>query len=631
MEARRFFYGLLLSLIFAAAGAASARQDAPPQPADRTADWPADKIAVIDGHVVHDAGLVWQHVTNWGLIGSAPGATSPFSDAPSAMWPIFSGNEYLWAAGLWVGCLVDGVPRVTTGGYSSEFLPTPAAGDTIFATALGAVGGNRYPWPDPDDDGDGLEDEETRNGLDDDGDGLVDEDFAAFGDQQFVGTYNDLEPELPVTNPEHLPLGLKVVQRSIQWGGPLHEDFIGYDFTITNMGTATLDDIYLGMFSDHDIGPRGLPVSDNDYAGFLDTTAPAANGAPMPVRMAYMYDGPGAQHLDGYAGWVLCDHTTDPAGTLAPPTPIVNSYQCLSGNASFDNGGDPTSDAERYQLLSAQQRDPDVPPLHYSDYRTLMASGPFHGLLPGQSLSYRVALVLGNGLDELVTNAAEAVATCRGASYDRDGDLGNGAEFRVPWLRAEEAPVSAHAGRLLAEASADGVDLFIDTNSGDALGLAVVRRAGTGVPERRWEREALQRVGTDDHRQQFRLRDLDAVGWPRRYQLELASGGGTLPLDEVRVDAPAPQALALRAGPNPGNPLVTVRYTVPRAGHALLQVFDLRGHLVRTLLDGDVATGAGALDWRGDDATGRALASGVYQLRLATGGAVAEARVTIVR
>ncbi|MBU8872060.1 MAG: hypothetical protein KOO60_14425, partial [Gemmatimonadales bacterium] len=278
-----------------------------------------EKSAVIDGHVVHDVGELWSHVTNWGLIGSAPGATTPFSDAPSAMWPGGSGNEYLWAAGLWVGGTVLGEQRVSTGGFSSEFLPTEAPGDTIFATAHGAPGGNRFPWSDADDDGDGLEDEELLNGLDEDMDGLVDEDFAAIGDQHFVCGYNDFEPAILEIQPDHTPLNVKVIQQSIQWSNPLGEDFIGYDFMITNMGEVDIDQVYLGMFSDFDIGPRALPsIAEDDYAGFVSTMVQASDGSWVSVQVAYMFDGAETSTVDGYAGWVLCGHTTDPLGVTAP-------------------------------------------------------------------------------------------------------------------------------------------------------------------------------------------------------------------------------------------------------------------------------------------------------------------------
>lgn len=543
-----------------------------------------------------------------------------------------SGNEYLWAAGIWVGAQVNCQPRVSTGAYGSEFLPTSAPADTIYRAAAGAVGGNRYPWPDADDDGDGREDEDLPNGLDDDGDGLVDEDFAAFGDQQFVCTYDDFEAAIQVEHPDHTPLGIKVMQRSIQWGGPLSENFIGYDFTVTNEGTDLLEQVYLGLFSDSDIGPRGLMgISDNDYAGYVSTMATASDGSVVPVRIAYMYDGPSNSHVDGYVGWVLCGHTTDAAGVTAPTEPGVSSYQCMTGNAAFEQGGDPTNDAERYQLLSAHEQDPDVPQLHYSDYRVLMSSGPFASLAPAESLHYQVALVLGNGLDEMIANAAEAVATYRGVAYDRDGDPGNGAEFIVPWLRAEDAPVSASGGRLLAEAVPGGVSLLIETNRAADQDLMVERIAGRGVPGRRWSATDMVPLGLDGYAFRYQVLDTDPVGWPREYRLVLAGPGGTLELDGAAIEQPALTALTLRAGPNPFNPRVTIDYELPRSGRGLLQVFDMRGHLVRTLLEGDLPGGSGSLIWKGDDGAGHSLASGVYQLRLTAAGALAEKRVTLIR
>ncbi|MCB1182286.1 hypothetical protein KDM41_02560, partial [bacterium] len=191
------------------------------------------KALVLDGHVVHDVGDLWSHQSNWGLIGSMPTAGGSYSDAPSAMWPARSGVEYLWAAGLWVGARDGaGVPHVSTAGYFSEFRPTAAAGDTIHQTFQGAPGGNRYPFADPDDDGDGREDEDPLNGLDDDGDGLVDEDFAAVGDQHFASRYGDVHDSLHLL-PDHVPLGLTIRQQSFQWAALANGRVIGFEFTIT--------------------------------------------------------------------------------------------------------------------------------------------------------------------------------------------------------------------------------------------------------------------------------------------------------------------------------------------------------------------------------------------------------------
>lgn len=626
METRR----LLISCAFAAVLGTALTATAATPVAARTAASPPDKTAIIDGHVVHDAGRILNHVTNWGLVGSAPGASTPFADAPSAMWPGPSGVEYLWAAGLWVGARdAAGTRHVTTGGYSSEFLPTAAAADSIHPAALGTPGGNRFPWSGADDDGDGLEDEDLPNGRDDDGDGLVDEDFAAFGDQQFVSTYSDTGAALLAEHPDHVPLNISVTQRSIQWDGPLTGDFIGFDFTVTNLGTTPLLDVYLGLYSDCDIGPRGQAVSDDDHAGYLDALLRSSDGWWVPGNVAYMYDGSGAPAVDGYAGWILCDHTTDPTGLTAPPTVQARGFQRLAGNLAFPNGGDPTNDSERYQLLMSAGTDPNSLPGQTADYRVLMSSGPFTTLAPGASLTYRVALALGAGRDEMLAHAADAWVTCHGVEYDRDGDPANGAEVRVPWLRAEDAPVAAAAGWLDAARRDDGADLTIEVNAVADAGFLVRRLAGDGVPTRAWERAELTPAGLAGHGVRYALRDDEPVGWPREYAL--VGAAGDVELARARVELPTPALVALAARPNPFNPLVTVGFALPAAGPARLQVFDLRGRRLRTLLDGDQAAGEGAVEWRGDDDRGRALPSGTYELRLTGATGVATTRVTLLR
>jgi hypothetical protein len=72
--------------------------------------------------------------------------------------------------------------------------------------------------------------------------------------------------------------------------------------------------------------------------------------------------------------------------------------------------------------------------------------------------------------------------------------------------------------------------------------------------------------------------------------------------------------------PNPFNPSTEIRFAVPRAGHTTLAVFDVAGHRVRTLVDGDHPSGVFTLSWDGRDDSGRPLASGVYLCTLASPG-----------
>jgi hypothetical protein len=84
--------------------------------------------------------------------------------------------------------------------------------------------------------------------------------------------------------------------------------------------------------------------------------------------------------------------------------------------------------------------------------------------------------------------------------------------------------------------------------------------------------------------------------------------------------SPVPAApggrLAVSAWPNPFNPRTTVSFTVPRDGPGALQVFDLRGRLVRTLESGFMTAGPDRRVWDGTNEAGSPVGSGVYFVRL---------------
>lgn len=84
--------------------------------------------------------------------------------------------------------------------------------------------------------------------------------------------------------------------------------------------------------------------------------------------------------------------------------------------------------------------------------------------------------------------------------------------------------------------------------------------------------------------------------------------------------------------PNPFNPATTISFSLPRAGAVALEVFDLAGRRVRTLLqDEKLEPGDHEVVWRGRDAGGRGVASGVYHVRLRAEGVSQVQRVSLVR
>ncbi|MBN1163041.1 MAG: hypothetical protein JXB45_00545, partial [Candidatus Krumholzibacteriota bacterium] len=370
------------------------------------------KIWVYDGSGIHNVGNLHMHVTNWGCFGSYPDWIMPTSSYVSAQWPANSGVEYLWIAGLWVGAIKDGLKVVSTAAFEREFRP-PGNEDPlarIYQAAAGQPGGNRLPGQ-PDDDNDGAVNEDWQNGVDDDGDGLVDEDFAAIGKQMFTCWFTDDHPQSVAVNPDHNPLHLFVRQESYQWDDRQYWDFVGVEYKIKNYGNDIIEDLYVGFFADGDVGVRGSDnLSTDDCVGYWQGSWCARRGEyEIPVRLsvAYFYDsdGDGGQ-APGYFGVLFLGHDTDPLGDVAPARLGITSYQNFSGDQPFSNGGDPTNDLQRYQLMSCGlfDRNQEVP----RDYRMLMATGPFLELMPDSTMIMQVAFACGNGLNGMLDAAAAA-------------------------------------------------------------------------------------------------------------------------------------------------------------------------------------------------------------------------------
>ncbi len=89
--------------------------------------------------------------------------------------------------------------------------------------------------------------------------------------------------------------------------------------------------------------------------------------------------------------------------------------------------------------------------------------------------------------------------------------------------------------------------------------------------------------------------------------------------------------LPVVAAPNPFNPSTTLRFDVPRADHVRVEIFDLRGALVRSLLDEPRPAGPAVLAWDGLDQAGRPVGSGAYQARVTAGTAVGHVRVMLLK
>ncbi|MDD2331595.1 MAG: FlgD immunoglobulin-like domain containing protein [Candidatus Cloacimonetes bacterium] len=87
--------------------------------------------------------------------------------------------------------------------------------------------------------------------------------------------------------------------------------------------------------------------------------------------------------------------------------------------------------------------------------------------------------------------------------------------------------------------------------------------------------------------------------------------------DEGQLPVPN---LALGNYPNPFNPNTTISFILPQAQTAKLNIYNLKGQLTKTLHQGKLSKGKHEFSWNGTDQNGSPAASGVYFLRLETGG-----------
>jgi len=83
--------------------------------------------------------------------------------------------------------------------------------------------------------------------------------------------------------------------------------------------------------------------------------------------------------------------------------------------------------------------------------------------------------------------------------------------------------------------------------------------------------------------------------------------------------------------PNPTNPGATISFHLSRAGGTALEIYDLRGRLIRTVLEEDLGPGDHRAHWWGDDAQGKAVSAGIYLAVLRQGDRRVSRKLTIVR
>jgi hypothetical protein len=83
--------------------------------------------------------------------------------------------------------------------------------------------------------------------------------------------------------------------------------------------------------------------------------------------------------------------------------------------------------------------------------------------------------------------------------------------------------------------------------------------------------------------------------------------------------------------PNPFNPTTVIRYNLAQNGAALLEIFNVLGERVKTVVQSQQPAGAHSVQWNGANDAGALQPSGVYLYRLQSGGRVETRKMLFVR
>ncbi|HUU28682.1 MAG TPA: choice-of-anchor D domain-containing protein [archaeon] len=105
-------------------------------------------------------------------------------------------------------------------------------------------------------------------------------------------------------------------------------------------------------------------------------------------------------------------------------------------------------------------------------------------------------------------------------------------------------------------------------------------------------------------------------------------------LETLSLNTVLPKAPSLRQNyPNPFNPTTTISYSIPENSEmpVTLNVYNIRGQLVRTLVNEVKSAGFYQVQWNGEDNRGRKITSGIYIYRIQAGDFVQTRKMVLLK
>ncbi|NOZ76072.1 MAG: hypothetical protein GXO90_12005 [FCB group bacterium] len=341
-------------------------------------------------------------VTNFGLLGNGwnkiDGKILPSCQYKQHTEILREQVEHFSYAGLWVGGIVNGDRRVSTaivdgvfesGQEGFEFFPTSGieTRSSISSTALDSMAQYYSPY--------------------------------AVSHQDLLTDFKDygVTPNDDNGIPNHLPLGVNIHLESYAWNFSFADAFVILNYTITNASNNTIEDLYVGIWTDASVGNMNYTDYYTPGGGWtwydnLDGFDQSLDASGFTRDIAYQYD------YDGDDGWAESYIGITLLGGSVP-RPYVKSYYnqwvwTNSNNTDYPSFSMPLIDFERYEKLSSSVQRGNGPeytnegyPNSPNSWLFLVSAGPL-GSRPATADSSHWILPPGESC-----NVVFAVATAR--------------------------------------------------------------------------------------------------------------------------------------------------------------------------------------------------------------------------
>jgi len=83
---------------------------------------------------------------------------------------------------------------------------------------------------------------------------------------------------------------------------------------------------------------------------------------------------------------------------------------------------------------------------------------------------------------------------------------------------------------------------------------------------------------------------------------------------------PELSSISISNHPNPFTPSTTINYSIPKEGNVIINIYNIKGQIVKTLVSESMKSGIHSIVWNGDDQNGKKVSAGLYFTRMQANG-----------